>query len=50
VAIERGKNKGKPNIVVVDTAREEMIGFADDQTRDLFVNGLLERGAEYKKL
>jgi hypothetical protein len=38
------------NIVVVDTLRQEMLGFADNRTRDEFVNALISAGAEVQDL
>ncbi len=43
-------SKGHPNMVVVDVAREEMIGFADEALRDLYVRQLLAAGAEFKQI
>lgn len=48
VEIKVGK-KGK-DTVVVDTYREEMIGFADPAMRDRYVRQLLDAGAEFKKM
>ncbi|MBC7782557.1 MAG: hypothetical protein H7144_01855 [Burkholderiales bacterium] len=48
--VELKSGKKDASIVVVDTAREEMIGFADDAMRDEYVKKLLHAGAEFKKL
>lgn len=48
--VELKSGKKDASIVVVDAAREEMIGFADDAMRDEYVKKLLDAGAEFKKL